>query len=86
MKIIAITDGPIGSLADVREMPRSELGEIIVRGPSTTREYFRRLDATEGQEPDLGKGPQFGRIRWREPTPPAAASPNATIVRICGAR
>jgi acyl-CoA synthetase (AMP-forming)/AMP-acid ligase II len=46
LRIIAITDGPIRSLADVRELPPGEIGEIIVRGPMVTREYFRQPDAT----------------------------------------
>jgi len=46
LKVIEITDGPIGSLNDVRELPTGEIGEIIVRGPSTTREYFLRPEAT----------------------------------------
>ncbi len=47
VKIIEITDGPIGSITDVPELARSQIGEIIVRGPSTTREYFQRPEATE---------------------------------------
>lgn len=47
VKIVEITDGPIRSLADVRELSAGEVGEIIVRGPSTTREYFHRVEATE---------------------------------------
>ena len=46
MKIIEITDGPILSLSDVRELPAGEVGEILVQSPSTTREYFRRAEAT----------------------------------------
>ena len=46
VKIVEITDGPIPSLADVSELPRGEIGEIIVRGPSTTREYSQRPEAT----------------------------------------
>lgn len=46
VKIVEITAGPIRSLTDVRELPCGEIGEIIVRGPSTTREYFQRLEAT----------------------------------------
>jgi acyl-CoA synthetase (AMP-forming)/AMP-acid ligase II len=45
-KIIQTTDGPIRSLDDVRELPAGEIGEIIVQGPSATREYFRKPDDT----------------------------------------
>lgn len=48
VKIVEITDGPIPSLTDARELSRGEIGEIIVRGPSTTREYFQRPEATAG--------------------------------------
>ncbi len=47
VKIVDITDGPIVSLSDVRELPTGQIGEIIVNSPSTTREYFRRIDATD---------------------------------------
>lgn len=46
VKIVEITDGPIPSLSDVRELSHQEIGEIIVCGPSTTREYFQRPEAT----------------------------------------
>ena len=47
VRIIEITDGPIKHVNDTREIPRGEIGEILVQVPSTTREYFRRPDATE---------------------------------------
>lgn len=46
VKIIAITDAPIATLADTRELPRGEIGEIIVRGPSVTRRYDDLPSAT----------------------------------------
>lgn len=46
LKIIDTTNGPIASLADVRELPTGEVGEIIVRGAVVTREYFRQPEAT----------------------------------------
>ena len=46
LKIIEITEGPIESVQTVRELPAGDIGEIIVRGPSTTREYFRCSEAT----------------------------------------
>ncbi|HXA80100.1 MAG TPA: peptide synthase, partial [Opitutaceae bacterium] len=39
IKTIALTDGPLASLADVRELPPGEIGEIIVRGPVVTKLY-----------------------------------------------
>lgn len=46
VRIIAITEGPIASIDAATELPTGEIGEIIVRGPSVTREYFRRPEAT----------------------------------------
>jgi acyl-CoA synthetase (AMP-forming)/AMP-acid ligase II len=46
VKIVEITDGPITSLDEVRELPPGEIGEIIVRSPSVTREYFAQPTAT----------------------------------------
>jgi acyl-CoA synthetase (AMP-forming)/AMP-acid ligase II len=46
VRIIAITDAPIALLADARELPIGEIGEIIVRGPVVTREYDALPEAT----------------------------------------
>ena len=46
VKIVEITDQPIRSHADCRELSRGEIGEIVVHGPSTTQEYFQRPEAT----------------------------------------
>jgi len=45
-KIVEITDGPISSIDNVRELPIGEIGEILVQGPVVTREYFHRPEAT----------------------------------------
>jgi acyl-CoA synthetase (AMP-forming)/AMP-acid ligase II len=46
VKIIAISDAPIATLADARELPRGEIGEIIVRGPVVTQVYDANPAAT----------------------------------------
>jgi acyl-CoA synthetase (AMP-forming)/AMP-acid ligase II len=39
VKIIALTDAPLPTLADAQELPRGEVGEVLVRGPCVTRAY-----------------------------------------------
>ena len=39
LKIVEITNGPIATLADVRELAAGEIGEILVRGPHVSPEY-----------------------------------------------
>jgi acyl-CoA synthetase (AMP-forming)/AMP-acid ligase II len=46
VKIIAPADGPLATLADARELPRGEIGEIIVRGPVVTKTYDALPEAT----------------------------------------
>ncbi|MSU66410.1 MAG: peptide synthase [Opitutus sp.] len=47
VKIIVTTDAPIAVLADARELPRGEIGEIIVRGPVVTKTYDALPAATQ---------------------------------------
>ncbi len=47
IRIIEIADGPVSSMRDAKELPTRAIGEIIVRSPSATREYFRRPRETE---------------------------------------
>lgn len=46
VRIIALTDAPIGSLAEVPELPPGAIGEIIVRGPVVTKAYDGLPQAT----------------------------------------
>ena len=46
IKIIALTDTPLATLADARELPVGEIGEIIVRGPVVTKSYDALPEAT----------------------------------------
>ncbi len=47
IKIIAITDGPIVGIVDVRDQRPGEIGEIVVRGPVVTKTYDLLPDATK---------------------------------------
>jgi olefin beta-lactone synthetase len=44
-KVIAITDGPIERLDNAVELPRGQIGELIVSGEVVTRQYVTRIEA-----------------------------------------
>ena len=46
VKIIAPHDGPLATLDQARELPAGEIGEIIVTGPTVTKEYDALPEAT----------------------------------------
>jgi acyl-CoA synthetase (AMP-forming)/AMP-acid ligase II len=46
VRIIATSFDVLEDIGQTRTLSRGEIGEIIVRGPVATREYFRRPDAT----------------------------------------
>jgi acyl-CoA synthetase (AMP-forming)/AMP-acid ligase II len=46
VRIIGITDAAIATWEEAKELPAGQIGEITVRGPSTTDSYFRRPEAT----------------------------------------
>jgi acyl-CoA synthetase (AMP-forming)/AMP-acid ligase II len=48
VKVIALTDGPVTSLAEARELPAGEIGEIVAAGPVVTKEYDALPEATAG--------------------------------------
>ncbi|MCZ6697980.1 MAG: fatty acid CoA ligase family protein [Planctomycetota bacterium] len=47
VRIIRISDDPIVEWFDDLEMPAGEIGEIVVKGPVVTREYYAAPRATE---------------------------------------
>jgi acyl-CoA synthetase (AMP-forming)/AMP-acid ligase II len=55
-KVIAIDDGPLTSIEQVRELPRGEIGELIVRGPVVTSEYVTRTDCNPLSRGASGSG------------------------------
>lgn len=44
-RVIRITDGPIARIDETEELPRGEIGELMVSGPVVTREYVTRVEA-----------------------------------------
>src|SRR5262249_40984174 len=46
LKIIRISDDPIPEWSDGLELPRGEIGEIVVQGPVVTRTYYNRPQST----------------------------------------
>ena len=73
VKIIAITDGPIAALTAARELPLGEIGEIIVTGPTVTREYDQLPEATT-----LAKIPDCG---YRTPDSPSPQNAGLSGIR-----
>ncbi len=47
VRVIAIDDLPIEDWSQVTLMEHGEIGEIVVKGPNVTREYFRRESSTK---------------------------------------
>lgn len=62
IKIIAITDAPVASFADAREIPGGEIGEIIVRGPVVTKTYDALPEATASAKINSGPGAGWHRM------------------------
>lgn len=46
MRIITITDEPIGSWDDALVLPPNTVGEIVVKGPMVTKRYYNREQST----------------------------------------
>jgi acyl-CoA synthetase (AMP-forming)/AMP-acid ligase II len=46
VKVIRTSDDPIPAWRDDLELPRGEVGEIVVQGPVVTRSYYNRPEST----------------------------------------
>jgi acyl-CoA synthetase (AMP-forming)/AMP-acid ligase II len=73
VKVIAIRDEVIETMADAQEMPAGQMGEIIVSGPMVTREYDGMPEATraakiyeggDGCPPPSGGDPRHRAVLW----------------------
>ncbi|MFT3868833.1 MAG: AMP-binding protein [Nibricoccus sp.] len=62
VKIVAVSDGPIATFAEVRELPTGEIGEIIVSGPVVTKEYDGLPEATAASKIKGGSGLVWHRM------------------------
>ena len=63
IRIIAITDAPIATMAEARGLAVGEIGEIIVRGPNVTQRYDAAPETTR-----LAKIPATSAIGSTEPS------------------
>ena len=46
LRVIQEHDGPVGHIAEVRDLPPGEVGEVIVAGPAVTKAYVNRPEQT----------------------------------------
>ena len=73
VRIIAVIDGPVAALADTCELPRGEIGEMIVRGPVVTQSYDALPAATAA-----------AKISDASVAPRSAAPPSALDASLSG--
>jgi acyl-CoA synthetase (AMP-forming)/AMP-acid ligase II len=62
VRIIAISNDPIKKWKDDLSLPVNEIGEICVKGPSVTKEYYRRPEATKSAKIPDPKGGLWHRM------------------------
>ncbi|WP_425617793.1 fatty acid CoA ligase family protein [Anatilimnocola sp. NA78] len=83
-KVIAIDDGPLTSMDQVRELPAGEIGELIVLGPVVTHEYVTRTDCNPLHK--IQDGPRIwhrmGDVGYLEAAP--ANEPRGERFWFCG--
>ena len=71
--LLSCFDGPVAALADTRELPRGEIGEMIVRGPVVTQSYDALPAATAAAKISDASG-----------APRSAAQPSALNAQLGG--
>ena len=63
VRIIALTDAPLATLADTTQLPPGQIGEIIVAGPTVTHEYDALPEATAAAK-IRDSGLEFGSLAF----------------------
>lgn len=65
-RTIRIDDGPLPDVAQTQEVPRGEIGELMVRGDVVTRRYVTRTDANALHKVADGDGfwHRMGDVGW----------------------
>ena len=63
VRIIALTDAPLATLADTTQRPPGQIGEIIVAGPTVTHEYDALPEATAAAK-IRDSGLEFGSLAF----------------------
>ncbi|QDU25508.1 Long-chain-fatty-acid--CoA ligase [Anatilimnocola aggregata] len=83
-KVIAIDDGPLTEMSQVRELAASEIGELIVTGPVVTSEYVTRTDCNPLHKIRDGARlwHRMGDVGYLEPSP--TGEPRGERFWFCG--
>ena len=71
VRIIEITEKPLANIRDAVILPQGKIGEITVKGPVATKEYFRNPEATrvaKMQDADGGVWHRMGDLGYLDDT------------------
>ena len=71
VRIIEITEKPLANIQDAVILPQGKIGEITVKGPVATKEYFRNPEATRAakmQDADGGVWHRMGDLGYLDDT------------------
>ena len=74
VRIIALTDAPLPTLADCQELPAGQIGEIIVAGPTVTHAYDALPEATAAAKIRGSENPNLPNPKSQSPENAASAA------------
>lgn len=65
VRIIAVDDGPVATMADAHVLPVGSIGEVVARGPHISDRYFDPDDDRDNKIPDGdGRWHRLGDLGW----------------------